>query len=180
MVAPNNTFETNFIGNFPFRDNFNSSLESKINVLEAKYVVLESQVAHLKSNQENHEQYSRRLCLRIDGTGFPNDGNHETNDDVLDKVKNVFAEIGVDLPDAVIDRAHRVGPKSFKDGKAKQQVIVRLTTWRHRTEIYRARKKSSNFRNRLDLTKARLCLILTTNNLLKQFKDSYAFADVNC
>ena len=157
-----------------------ASLESKINVLEANNAVLESHVAHLKSNQENHEQYSRRLCLRIDGIGFPDNGNHETNDDVLDKVKNVFEEIGVEVPDAVIDRAHRIGPKSFRDGKAKQQVIVRLATWRHRTEIYRARKKSGNFRILLDLTKARLSLILTANNLLKQFKDSYAFADVNC
>ena len=110
----------------------------------------------------------------------PNDGNHKANDDVLDTVKHVFAEIGVDVPDAVIDRAHQVGPKSFRDGKAKQQVIVRLTTWRHQTEIYCTHKKSGNCRIHLDMTKARLSLILTANDLRKQFKDSYAFVDVNC
>ena len=157
-----------------------ASLESKINVLEANNAMLESHVAHLKSNQENQEQYSCRLCLRIDGIGFPENGSHETNDDLLEKVKNVFTEVEVDVPDAVIDRAHRIGPKSIRDGRAKQQVIVRFTTWRHRTAIYRARKKSSNVRIRLDLTKARLNLISAANDLLKQYNDSYAFADVNC
>ena len=157
-----------------------ASLESKINVLETKNAVLESLIAHLKSNQENHEQYSRRLCLRVDGIRFPKNDNHEMNDDVLDKIENVFAEIGVDEPEAVIERAHLVGCKSFRDVKAKHQVIVRLNTSRHRTKIYRARKISGNFRIRSDLTKARLSLIVPTNNLLKQCEDSYAFADVNC
>ena len=77
-------------------------------------------------------------------------------------------------------RAHRIGPNSFADGKAKQQVIVRLTTWRHRTAIYRARKKSNKVKICLDLTKPRLNLIIAANELLKEHKDSFAFADVNC
>eukprot|EP00795_Rhopilema_esculentum_P010407 gene10407-19108_t len=157
-----------------------TSLETNINVLESKNAILESHIAHLKSNQESHEQYSRRLCLRIDGIGFPEDSNQETSENVLQKVKHVFTEIGVDVPDTVIDRAHRIGPKSSRDGKAKQQVIVRLTTWRHRTAVYRARKKSSKVKIRLDLTKPRLNLINAANDLLKEYSDSFAFADVNC
>ena len=120
------------------------------------------------------------MCLRIDGIRLPANGNQESSDDVLEKVENVFTEIGVEVPDAVIDRAHRIGPKSFADGKAKQQVIVRLTTWRHRTAIYRARKKSNKVKIRLDLTKPRLNLIIAANELLKEHKDSFALADVNC
>ena len=152
-----------------------SALETKIDVLEAKNAMLESHVAQLQSNQESQEQYSRKLCLRI-----PAKGNQESSDDVLEKVKNVLTEIGVEVPDAVIDRAHRIGPKSFADGKAKQQVIVRLTTWRHRTAIYRAREKSNKVKICLDLTKPRLNLIIAANELLKEHKDSFAFADVNC
>ena len=156
-----------------------TALEETIDVLEAKNAMLESHVVQLRSNQESQEQYSRRLCLRIDGIRFPANGNQESSDDVLEKVKHVFNEIGVEVPDAVIDRAHRIGPKSFGDGKAKQQVIVRLTTWRHRTAVYRARKKSSKVKIRLDLTKPRLSLIIAANELLKQHKDSFAFADIN-
>ena len=91
-----------------------SALETKIDVLEAKNATLESHVTQLQSNQEGQEQYSRRLCLRIDGIGFPANGDQESSDDVLEKVKNVFTEIGVEVPDAVIDRAHRIGPKSLQ------------------------------------------------------------------
>ena len=38
-----------------------TSLETNINALESKNAILESHIAHLKSNQESHEQYSRRL-----------------------------------------------------------------------------------------------------------------------
>ena len=100
-----------------------TSLETNINVLESKKAILESHIAHLKSNQESHEQYSRRLCLRIDSIGFPEDSNQETSEDILQKVKHVVTENGVGI--SVIDRAHRIGQKSSRDGKAKQQVIVR-------------------------------------------------------
>ena len=86
----------------------------------------------------------------------------------------------VQIPDAVIDRAHRTGPKKIKKGKVKQQVIVRFTTWRHRTVVYRARSKASNVKFRLDLTKKRLELLNLANLMLKPHKDCYAFANVNC
>ena len=54
-----------------------------------------------------------------------------------------------DIPDAVIDRAYRIGQTIKTDeGKVTQQVIFRFTTSRHRTAVCRARKeaKSVNFR----------------------------------
>ncbi len=160
-----------------------SALEERIDKLEASNAVLESHVAHLCKSHENQEQYSRRLCLRIDGIELPQKGVNESGEEVLGKVKKVFDELEVDVPDTVIDRAHRIGPKSKnRDGKLRQQVIVRLTTWRHRTAIYRARKKAkSPVKIRLDLTKPRLDLLISANDILKDYKgDYYAFADVNC
>ena len=159
-----------------------SALEERIDELEANNAVLESHVAHLHKSYENQEQYSRRLCLRIDGIKLPPKGTNESGEEVLGKVKEIFDELEVDVPDAVIDRAHRIGPKSTDgDGKPRQQVIVRLTTWRHRTAIYRARKKAtSSVKIRLDLTKPRLDLLISANDILKKYKGYYAFADVNC
>ena len=159
-----------------------SALEERIDELEANNAVLESHVAHLRKSYENQEQYSRRLCLRIDGIELPPKGTNESGDEVLGKVKEIFDELEVDVPDAVIDRAHRIGPKSTDgDGKPRQRVIVRLTTWRHRTAIYRARKKAaSSIKIRLDLTKPRLDLLINANDILKEYKGYYAFADVNC
>eukprot|EP00794_Sanderia_malayensis_P013291 gene13291-14665_t len=160
-----------------------SALEEQIDKLEASNAVLESHVAHLRKSHENQEQYSRRLCLRIDGIELPPKGTNESGEKVIGKVKEIFDELEVDVPDTVIDRAHRIGPKSKdRDGKPRQQVIVRFTTWRHRTAIYRARKKATApVKIRLDLTKPRLDLLISANDILKDYKgDYYAFADVNC
>ena len=61
------------------------------------------------ANQNNHEeleQYGRRLCLLIDGVPTK---TKESSDDVLDSVKSLFKEAKVDIPESVIDRAHRIG-----------------------------------------------------------------------
>ena len=57
-------------------------------------------------------------------------------------MKKVFDEIEVIVPDAVIDRAYHIEPKKTVEGETKQQMIVRLTTWRHRSDVYRAHKKA--------------------------------------
>ena len=62
----------------------------------------------------------------------------------------------------------------------KQQVIVRLTTWHHRTAIYRARSKAGNVKIQLDLTRKKLTLLNAANMILKDYDGHYAFADVNC
>ena len=43
------------------------SQNEKIDVLEAKVAMMESLVSHLTDRTEEQEQYSRRLCIRIDG-----------------------------------------------------------------------------------------------------------------
>ena len=84
------------------------------------------------------------------------------------KVKSMFSELGVDIPDAVIDRENRIGRKTMDaNEKHKQQVIVRFTTWRHRTTVYRTREKIKSIKIRLDLTKPRLDLLSSANNVLK-------------
>lgn len=153
----------------------------KIDVLEARVAMLESHVRQLKISHESQEQYSRRLCLRIDRIDLPKNGDHETAEQCLEKVKKVFDEIDVKVPDAVIDRAHRIGPKKTVQGETRQQMIVRFTTWRHRTAVYRARKKAKKVKIRLDLTKRRLDLLILANSILESHNaESYAFADVNC
>ena len=56
---------------------------------------------------EENEQYSRRLRLRVEG--IPTVAN-EKSEDVLEKVRKIISENQVDIPDTVLDRAHRAGP----------------------------------------------------------------------
>ena len=53
------------------------------------------------------EQYGRRLCLRIEGV--PSVEKKTSEDDVFGKVKSTISESGRDIPNVIIDRAHRNG-----------------------------------------------------------------------
>ena len=107
-------------------------------------------------------------------------GQSESNESCLAKVKNVFNEMRVDAPDVVIDRVHRIGRPRMVQGKRVHQVIVRFTTWRHRTVVYRARKNCTQYKIKLDLTKKMIGTMRKISDLLTRKKLGFAFADVNC
>ena len=134
-----------------------------------------------QSRNEELGQYGRRLCLRIDGVPTVKD---ESRDDVLEFTKSLFKEAKVAVPDIVLDCAHRVEP-SYTDritSKKCKSIIVRFTTFRHRTLFYRARKNlKSGFKVKLDLTKSRFNLLKKANDHVKEIPAiSFCYADVNC
>ena len=127
-------------------------------------------------------QYSRRQCLRIEGIVKT---RKEKVEDVTNLVKDCFAEVDVDIPDTVLDRAHRIGPV-YKDESDQniQGIIVKFNNFRYRSMFYKNRKKlKGGKRVRIDLTSNRYNLLKKTNALIKRMKMEntvYTFADVNC
>lgn len=174
----------------------------KIQILEAKIVLLEnyasrieklersaeesdsyqSKIEDLELRCDEQEQYQRRLCLRFNDVEY-NEEVGESGAQCLEKVKKMIKdELKLDIPDMAFDRAHRIGqtkedPQSHKKFR---QIIVRFTTWRHRSLIYKARKNTKKFKVRLDLTYRRAKLIQCANEWLEKEEDSFAFADLNC
>ena len=57
----------------------------------------------------------------------------ERSDEVLDQIRKLFEEAEVTISDAVLNRAHHVSENN-------PGVIVRFTTFHHRTSFYRKRK----------------------------------------
>ena len=155
-----------------------SEMNKKVEKLESTAVMLQKHVENLKLSNRNllkrceeNEQYGRRLCLRV--KGIPKK-NSETADDVLNQVRNLFKEADVVIPEAVLDRAHRVSKES-------NDIIVRFTTFRHRTLFYRNRKKLENKSIHLDLTKSRLQLLNDARNMTENDGDvNFCYADINC
>ena len=157
-----------------------SQQDLRISTLEARIVMLEKYIERIEDRNEENEQYQRRLCLRINGIEVSDD---ESGDDCLDQVKKVFEDIKVEVPDVAIDRAHRIGKvKRDNNGKPQTQMIMRFTSWRFRNRVYSARKATRKYKIHLDLTKSRLNLINTANDLLVDAgrNKCFAFADVNC
>ena len=124
---------------------------------------------------ECNKQYSRRTCLRI--TNIPCEKD-ETSEKVLEKIKRLLNEAGVDIPDSNIDRAHCIGPKKEK----KQAIIVKFTTFRHRTLLYSARRKLKNgVKLHIDLSKKRFKLLLDAQKYVENVGEvQFVYADINC
>ena len=158
--------------------------DDKIEKLESHVAMLQMHVMNLKQAHDGQieelEQYGRRLCLRIDGVPHK---EVETPNDVLRTVKEKIDEVGADIPDVVLDRAHRIGPPFFDENiQAKSQsIIVRFTTFRHRTLFYNKRKKLKNVRIKLDLTKQRYSLLKYARERVENLQNvKYVYADINC
>ena len=69
--------------------------------MKCKYNSLKEEVASLHKKQDDTDQYSRRMCLRISGIS-------ETQNEDVTKVKLDFAKrVNVKIGPGDIDRAHR-------------------------------------------------------------------------
>ena len=170
-------------------ENLNDKLtkqNSTISVLQNNVEVLNEQCSKLRKDINTKcdelEQYSRRQCLRIEGIVKP---RKEKVEDVINLVKDCFAEANVDIPDTVLDRARRFLPV-YKDESDQniQGIIVKFNNFRYRSMFYKNRKKlKGGKRVRIDLTSNRYNLLKKTNALIKRMKMEntvYTFADVNC
>ena len=92
----------------------------------------------------------------------------------------MLLEIGVDIPDSVIDWGHRVKRAIKVNRKEVRQMIVHLTIWRHRTLIYKAQETSSRYKITLDLTKRCIERLNKAYESLEKQNNSLAFVDINC
>lgn len=84
---------------------------------------------------DDHEQYSRRNCLRITGVFA------ENTDNTTDIVKKVCDSIGVKAQNSDISRSHFVG-KPRSDGA--RMIIVRFISYEKRLEVILNRSKLRN------------------------------------
>ena len=133
----------------------------------------------LQVENEELDQYSRRLCIR----GVPTTDN-ETSEEVFKKVQSMIHETECDISDVVIDRAHRIG-NGYKDRKTKilcKSIIVRFTTFRHRTMFYRNRNKlENNAIVKLDLTrKSYMTFMRALESVKKVTIVDYVMIDIYC
>ena len=127
-------------------ENLNEKLtkqNSTISILQNNVEVLNEQCSKLQkdinSKCDELDQYSRRQCLRIGGIVKP---QKEKVEDVINIVKECFAEADVDIPDTVLERAHKIG-HVYKDKSDQniQGIIVKFNNFRYRSMLYKNRKK---------------------------------------
>ena len=154
--------------------------DRQISELNDRLAVQNGAIETIKKEQNRAEQYSRRKSVRIHDVERK---AGETAEDCLRAVNSIIQKQELDIPDAVIDRAHRVG--IGKKGKP-PAIIAKFTTWRHRTILYRARQnvlKDMGYRITLDITKSNIEMMDALREEIKENDIStvdYIFCDVNC
>ena len=93
-------------------------MESDKKLLQQQVTALAQQNKETQQRYDELEQYGRRLCLRIDSVPKQN------NEKVEDVFK--FQEVpDLEIPEVVIDRAHRIGP-DYTDKKCRKCVSLSL------------------------------------------------------
>ena len=158
--------------------------DDEIHKLHDRLAVAEGAIEQIKKSQNDSEQYSRRQSLRLHGVHRK---KGESAEDCLQIVKNIteHEKLKLEIPDAVIDRAHRIG--TGRDGKP-PAIIFKFTTWRHRTRLYRKREdiyKLFKYKVTLDITRVNIKMM---DELRKEIEGDegamnvveYVFADINC
>ena len=130
-------------------DSATLSLKSELKEVRDKCKVLEEEVKMLKVKQDDAEQYSRRMCLRI--SGLP-----ETEAEDVPKLVLDFAnKININIVPEDIDRAHRVGrphlnapsdrnrqdETSVSGSRRDREIIIKFTNSSARIRLLRGRAK---------------------------------------
>lgn len=156
-------------------------LKQQILALEGRQEVFQAHLSELETRLDDSEQYSRRSCLRVFGVPLPASGN-ESNSDCVAIAKKIFAEMEVTVPEDGLDRVHRIGKKEKNAaGIMEQPLIMKFTSWKYRTAVYRGRKKLDSQKVLLDLTPRRAKLLSKARLMVKDNPSvDYSFADVNC
>ena len=84
--------------------------KNRIDELESKIVIMEKLIENLREDNDDTQQYQRRLCLRIGGVELTKGSNGESGEECLKIVKKIFKELNVSVPDTV---AHKCQGKTF-------------------------------------------------------------------
>ena len=125
--------------------------------MEGKLAYFESQEELKLRKIDNLKQYGRRESLRFSGFEVKeNESKEECESKVKSYIKNC---LNVDIEESEFNRIHRIGPKINKNGKAFQQINVKIQGFVPQTKVYRARKHKADIAIHLDLTKRRSLLL---------------------
>ena len=118
----------------------------------SSFTQLEQRITKLENDNDDLEQYGRRVCLRIEDLPV---ANEETAEKVFKKTENLLKKVCPNLSGDCIDRAHRIGPDytCYKSQEKCRSIMVRFVSFKHRTLFYRKRASLKNIRVKTDLTK---------------------------
>ena len=133
--------------------------ENEVSHLQEKVTSLEGELARVKDELDEHEQYSRRNSLRVYGVKEEKDENTDTV--VIDLIKS---KLDIEVTEKDLDRSHRVTPRIASNGP--RPIIVKFARHNVRQKVYatRTKLKKTKIFIREDLTMKKQKLMRETLN----------------
>ena len=156
------------------------ALKKQKEEFDSAFTRLEKRITKLENDNDDLEQYGRRVCLGIEDVPV---ANEETTVEVFKKTENLLKKVCPNLSGDCIDRAHPIGPDytSYKSQEKCRSIMVRFVSFKHRTLFYRKRASLKNVRVKIDLTKRQYEVLKKAITLVTGNNDvQYVFTDVNC
>lgn len=158
------------------------AIKKHVNSLNDENTAIKEANKILTNELEDLQQYVRRPNLRIFGVKVE---KNESSKDVETKVKRMISDANIEIPDEALDRAHRIErTKEDQDGNVTQPIIVRFSSFRDRTIVYKARKDIKNKFHcgvSLDLTKSRLQILNRAREIVEDVDGiNFVYSDINC
>ena len=83
------------------------ALKKQKEEFDSAFTQLEKRITKLENDNEDLEQYGRRVCLRIEDVPV---ANEETAEEVFKKTENMLKKVCPNLSGDCIHRDHRIGP----------------------------------------------------------------------
>ena len=145
------------------------NLDFELSSRDDKIAELQKELAEIKNQQDETEQYSRRNCLIFHGLS-ENEG--ESTDEIVREVCKERLKIDLEVGD--LDRTHRLGAMKG-NGKTKPRgIIVKFTNYNIRDRVYQGRRtlrdqQGSSIYIQESLTKARTDLFWEIKTKLKNY-----------
>ena len=127
-------------------------------MLQQQITSLKQVNLQIQNDLEELGQYGRCHSLRNDAVPVK---KKERRQNVFEHVEGMFEEAEAGNVDGYIDRARRIGKTYFvkKSPRKYKSNIVKLTTFRHRTIVYRLKKNMNEVHFALMKKKAQLIKI---------------------
>ena len=121
-----------------------NALTSKVDVLtreiddkNAQIKQLEQRVDCLEDASDGVEQYSRRPNLRF--FGIPENRSDDDTDKLITTVINESMQLQPPMLQEQLERSHRLGPKTTRDGQQRDRpIIVRFRSEKLRDAVYKS------------------------------------------
>ena len=107
-------------------------LLSTVSLLQEHVHYYQNHLNQIKCENEELEQYRRRCCVRIEGIPLV---ENETSDEVLGKVMSLMDEAECDIPEVVIDRAHRIGKEHVEKNSKKLSSTEAEISWKTMSKL---------------------------------------------